>query len=110
MASSSGSKPTMEERITALEEEVEKLRGLLVNLDDFLQSLDSEAGRRMEVLENDILFTRSGLSEELWKLRKDMENPKQDHEARVRSLEQQMEQLNKEWKDEREQPKGKGKE
>jgi peptidoglycan hydrolase CwlO-like protein len=100
----------MEERITALEEEVEKLRGLLVNLDDFLQSLDSEAGRRMEVLENDILFTRSGLSEELWKLRKEMENPKQDHEARVRSLEQQMEQLNKEWKEEREQPKGNGKE
>jgi hypothetical protein len=60
----------------------------LVNLDDFLQSLDSEVGRRMEVLENDILFTRSGLSEEIWKLRKEMENPKQDHEARVRNLEQ----------------------
>ena len=39
-----------------------------------------------------------------------MENPKHEHEERVRSLEQQMEQLNKEWKDEREQPKGKGKE
>jgi peptidoglycan hydrolase CwlO-like protein len=100
----------MEESITALEEEVQKLRGLLINLDDFLQSLDSEVGRRMDLLENDILYRRSGLSEELWKLRKDMENPKQDHEARVRSLKQQMEQLNKEWKDEREQPKGKGKE
>jgi hypothetical protein len=65
MASSSGSKPTMEEGITTLEEEVEKLQGLLVNLDDFLQSLDSEAGRRMEVLENDILFTGSRLSEEI---------------------------------------------
>jgi hypothetical protein len=38
-----------------------------------------------------------------------MENPKQDHEERVRNLEQQMEQLNKEWKEEREQPKGNGK-
>jgi hypothetical protein len=108
MASSSGNKPSMEERITALEEDVQKLRGLLINLEDFLQNLDSEAGRRMEVPENDILYTRSGLSEELWKLRKDMENPKHEHEERVRSLEQQMEQLNKEWKDEREHPKGKG--
>ena len=110
MASISGPKLSMDEQITSLEEELEKLRGLLVNLEDFLQSLDNEAGRRMEVLENDILFTRSGLSEELWKLRKDMENPKQDHEVRVWNLEQQMEQLNKEWKEEREQPKGNGKE
>jgi predicted nucleic acid-binding Zn-ribbon protein len=53
MASSSGNKPTMEERIAELEGNVQKLRNQLINLDDFLQNLDSEAGRRMEMLEND---------------------------------------------------------
>jgi uncharacterized protein YydD (DUF2326 family) len=66
----------MEERITALEENVQKLRSMLINLDDFLQNLDSEAGRRMEVLENDIIHTRSGLCEELGKLRKELKDPK----------------------------------
>jgi hypothetical protein len=61
MASSSGNNPTMEERITGLEENVQKLRSQLISLDDFLQNLDSEAGRRMEMLENDIIHTKSGL-------------------------------------------------
>jgi hypothetical protein len=50
------------------------------------------------------------LSEEIWKLRKELGKPKQDHEVRMRNLEQQMEQLNKEWKEEKAQSKGKGKE
>ena len=110
MASSSGPKPTTEARLTALEEKLENLRGLMTNLDEFLQNLDSEAGRRMEALENDIIYTRSGLSEEIWKLRKELGKPKQDHEERMRNLEQQMEQLNKEWTEEKAQSKGKGKE
>jgi peptidoglycan hydrolase CwlO-like protein len=110
MASSSGPKPTVEARLTALEEKLENLRGLMTNLDEFLQNLDSEAGRRMEALENDIIYTRSGLSEEIWKLRKELGKPKQDHEERMRNLEQQMEQLNKEWTEEKAQSKGKGKE
>jgi hypothetical protein len=47
---------------------VKKLQSQLISLDDFLQNLDSEAGRRMEMLENDIMHTKSGLCEELWKL------------------------------------------
>jgi predicted nucleic acid-binding Zn-ribbon protein len=110
MALSSGPKPSAEARIIALEEELEKLWGLMVSLEDFLQNLDSEARRRMEALENDIIYTRSGLSEEIWKLRKELGKPKQDHEERMRNLEQQMEQLNKEWTEEKAQSKGKGKE
>jgi uncharacterized protein YydD (DUF2326 family) len=98
----------MEERIAGLEENVQKLRSQLISLDDFLQNLDSEAGRRMEMLENDIIHTKSGLCEELWKLRKDLKDPKRDFEERVSSLEQQMVQMNKEWKLERDQPKKDG--
>jgi peptidoglycan hydrolase CwlO-like protein len=108
MASSSGPKPTVEARLTALEEKLENLRGLMTNLDEFLQNLDSEAGRRMEALENDIIYTRSGLSEEIWKLRKELGKPKQDHEERMRNLEQQMEQLNKDGQKKKRSPKGKG--
>jgi predicted nucleic acid-binding Zn-ribbon protein len=98
MASSSGSKPTMEERLAALETNVQCLRHQLNNLDDFLQNLDVDAGRRMEMLENDITTTKFGLSEELGKLCKDLKDPKQEFEDRVNNLEQQMEQMNKEWK------------
>jgi hypothetical protein len=80
----------------------------LISLDDFLQNLDSEAGRHMEMLENDIIHTKYGLSEELWKLRKEMKDPKKEFEERVSSLEKQMEQMNKEWKLERDQSKKEG--
>jgi len=110
MASSSGPKPTVDARLTVLEEKFENLRVLMTNLDEFLQNLDSEAGRRMEALENDIIYTRFGLSEEIWKLRKELGKPNQDHEERIRNLEQQMEQLNKDHAEGKTQSKGKGKE
>jgi chaperonin cofactor prefoldin len=105
MASSSGSKPTTEERLAALEVNMQHLRHQLNNLDDFLQNLDIDAGRRLEMLENDITSTKFGLSEELGKLRKELKDPKQEFDERVSNLEQQMEQLNKEWKQERDHPK-----
>jgi hypothetical protein len=76
---------------------------MLNNLDDFLQNLDGEAGRRMEVLELDIIHTRSGLCEELGKLKKELKDPQQEIEERVSSLEQQMEQMNRNgsWKETR---------
>jgi len=80
MASSSGNKPNMEERITELEGSVQKLRNQLISLDDFLQNLDSEVGRHMEILENDIIHTKSDLNEELWKLWKEMKDPKKEFE------------------------------
>ena len=57
------------------------------------------------MMENDITSTKFGPSEELGKLRKDLKDPKQEFEERVSNLEQQMEQLNKEWKQERDQSK-----
>jgi chromosome segregation ATPase len=105
MASSSGSKPMTKERLAALEANMQHLRHQLNNLDDFLQNLDIDAGRRLEMLENDITSTKFKLSEELGKLRKDLKDPKQEFEERVSNLEQQMEQLNKEWKQERDQSK-----
>lgn len=75
---------------------MQHLRHQLNNLDDFLQNLDINARRRLEMLENDITSTKFGLSEELGKLRKDLKDPKQEFDERVSSLEQQMEQLNKE--------------
>jgi hypothetical protein len=50
------------------------------------------------MLENDITSTKFGPYEELGKLHKDLKDPKQQFEERVSNLEQQMEQLNKEWK------------
>jgi predicted nucleic acid-binding Zn-ribbon protein len=91
----------MEKRLVALEVSMQHLKHHLNNLDDFLQNLDINVGRRLEMLENDITFTKFGLSEELGKLRKELKNPKQKFDERVNSLEQQMEQLNKEWKKER---------
>jgi prefoldin subunit 5 len=107
MASSSGSKPSVEEHVSALEESMKKLRGMLNNLDEFLQNLDSDAGRRMERLELDILHTKSGMCEELDDLKKELKEPQQEMEDRVRILEQKMEHLNSEWKLERDQGKRK---
>jgi hypothetical protein len=110
MASSSGPKPSVDARLTALEEKFDNLQVLMTNLNEFLHKLDSEAGRRMEALENDIIYTRSSLSEELWKLRKELGKPNQDHEERMKNLEKQMEQLNKDHAEGKTQSKGKGKE
>jgi hypothetical protein len=44
MASSSGSKPSTEERFKSVEEELKRLKQFLQNQDDFLQNMDIEAG------------------------------------------------------------------
>jgi hypothetical protein len=63
----------------------------LHNLDEFLQNLDIEVGRRLEILEADITSTKFGLLEELGKLRKDLKEPKKEFEYKVNKLEEQME-------------------
>jgi hypothetical protein len=88
MALSSGSNPTMEERLEALEANVQCLKNKMVNLEKFLQNLDIDAGRCMEMLENDITTMKFELSEELGKLRKDLKDPKKEFEDRVNKLEQ----------------------
>jgi hypothetical protein len=65
MASNSGRKPSMEERMKSVEEELKRLKQFLQNQDDFLQNLDIEAGRRIEMLEVDITLTKIGFSVEL---------------------------------------------
>jgi predicted nucleic acid-binding Zn-ribbon protein len=98
MASSSGNKPTTEERLNSLEEDLQRLKHMLHHQLDFLQNLDIDAGRRLEMLEADITTTKFGLTEELGKLRKELRDPKQEFENRVSNLEEKMKQLNKEWK------------
>jgi hypothetical protein len=105
MASNSGNKPTTEERLNLLEEDLQRLKNMLHHQLDFLQNLDIDAGRRLEMLEADITTTKFGLTEELGKLRKELRDPKQEFENRVSNLEEKMKQLNKEWKTERDQPK-----
>jgi hypothetical protein len=90
MASSSGSKPTTKERLKSLEEGLHRLKQLLHNHDDFLQNMDIEAGRRLEMIEADITSTKIGFSEELEHLCKEFKDPKKELEERVNKLEEQM--------------------
>lgn len=98
MASSSGSKPNTEDRLNALEDALKNLKQMLNHQLDFLQNLDIDAGRRLELLEGDITTTKFELTEELGKLRKELKDPKQEFEVRVNQLEEKMAQLNKDWK------------
>jgi predicted nucleic acid-binding Zn-ribbon protein len=77
--------------LASLEENWQHLKNQLNYLDDFLQNLDIDAGRRLEMLEEEITSTKFGLSEELGKLCKDLKDPKKEFEERVSNLEQQME-------------------
>jgi hypothetical protein len=108
MASSSGSKPSTEERLKSVEEELKRLKQFLQNQDDFLQNLDIEAGRRLEMLEADITSTKIGFSEELEQIRNEVKDPQKEFEERVSKLEVQMEKLNKDWHLERDLPKNEG--
>jgi hypothetical protein len=105
MASSSSNKPTIEERLNSLEEDLQRIKNMLHYQLDFLQNLDIDAGRCLEILEADITTTKFGLTKELGKLRKELRDPKQEFENRVSNLEEKMKQLNKEWKTERDQSK-----
>jgi chromosome segregation ATPase len=98
MASSSGNKPSTEERLKAMDTALENLKQLLQFQLDFLENLDSEAGRRLEKLEADISTTKIGFTEELGKLHKELKNPKEEFEERISQLEVKMSQLNNEWK------------
>jgi hypothetical protein len=58
MSSSLGSKPMMKERLKSLEEDLQRLKQLSHNLDDFIQNMDIDAGRKLEMLEADITTTK----------------------------------------------------
>jgi len=88
-----------------LEEDLQRLKNMLHHQLDFLQKLDIDAGRNLEMLEADITTKKFGLTEELGKLHKELRDPKQEFENRVSNLEEKMKQLNKEWKTKRDQSK-----
>jgi uncharacterized protein YukE len=97
MASSSTGKPSTEERLKEMDKALENLKQLLQHQLDFLENLDTEAGRRMEQLEADIITTKIGFLEELDKLHKELKNPQQEFEERMDQLEAKMAQLNSDW-------------
>jgi chromosome segregation ATPase len=97
MATSSGAKPTTEERLNAMDQALEKLKQMLNYQLDFLQNLDEEAGRRMEQLEGDLNTLKFRITEELGKLHKELKSPKEEFEERIAQLEDKMAKLNSDW-------------
>jgi len=77
---------------------LENLKQLLQFQLDFLENIDSEAGRRLEKLEEDISTTKIGFTEELGKLHKELKNPKQEFKEWIGQLEVKISHLNNEWK------------
>ena len=80
---SDGSKLTMEERLKIMDSTLENLKQMLQFQLDFLENLDSEAGKRMEKLEQDITTTKFSFIEELSKLHQELKNPKEEFEQRI---------------------------
>ena len=98
MAANTSKKPSLEERLKIMDTTLENLNQMLQYLLDFLENLDSEAGRRLDQLEQDISTTKIGFSEELSKLHQELKNPQGEFELRVEQLEEKMAQLNREWR------------
>ena len=99
MASSSSRPLPVEERLKQLDEKLEKLKNMLQYQLDFLDNLDSEAGRRMEQLEQDLSFVKIGFTEELDKLHQELKSPQERFEDRIEGLEDKLAKLNLEWGD-----------
>jgi hypothetical protein len=97
MAASSSRNLTIEERLKQLDETLEGLKQTLQYQLDFLENLDSEAGRRLEQLEQDISTVRIGFTEELGKLHQELKSPKDEFEERIGQLEGKMSKLNIQW-------------
>jgi DNA repair exonuclease SbcCD ATPase subunit len=97
MAVSSSRNLTVEERLKQLDEMLEKLKQMLQFQLDFLENLDTEAGRRLEQLEQDISTVKIGFTEELDKLHQELKSPKDEFEDKDRQLEGKLSKLNIEW-------------
>jgi hypothetical protein len=97
MAASSSRPIPVEERLKQLDEKLEKLKNMLQFQLDFLENLDSEAGRRMEQLEQDLSFVKIGFTEELDKLHQELKSPQEKFEDRIGDLEDKLSKLNLEW-------------
>jgi hypothetical protein len=104
MASSSRSKPTMEERLKTMEEELKRIKNIVQNQDNILQSFDVEAGRRLAMLDADITKTKNVFTEAVDQVQHEHKDPKEEFETRVLKLETQMEKLTLNWQLERDLP------
>lgn len=98
MAASSSRPLSVEERLKQLDDKLEKLKNTLQFQLDFLENLDSEAGRRMEQLEQDLSFVKIGFSEELDKLHQELKSPQEKYEDRIGELEVKLRMGGKFWK------------
>jgi len=99
MAASSSRPITVEERLKQLDDKLEKLKNMLQFQLDFIENLDSEAGRRMEQLEQDLSFVKIGFAEELDKLQQELQNPQERFADRIGELEDKLSKMNLEWGD-----------
>jgi chromosome segregation ATPase len=97
MAASSSRNLSVEERLKQLDDTLEKLKQSLQFQLDFLENLDTEAGRRMEQLEQDLSSVKIGFSEELDKLHQELKIPQEKFEDRIGELESKLSKLNMEW-------------
>jgi hypothetical protein len=97
MAASSSRNLSVEERLKQLDDTLEKLKQSLQFQLDFLENLDTEAGRRMEQLEQDLTTVKIGFSEELDKLHQELKIPQEKFEDRIGELESKLSKLNIEW-------------
>jgi hypothetical protein len=97
MAASSSRTLSVEERLKQLDDTLEKLKQSLQFQLDFLENLDTEAGRRMEQLEQDLTSVKIGFSEELDKLHQELKSPQEKFEDRIGELESKLSKLNMEW-------------
>ena len=97
MAVSSSRNLTVEERLKQLDDTLEKLKQSLQFQLDFLENLDTEAGRRLEQLEQDLTTVKIGFSEELDKLHQELKIPQDEFEDRIDELEGKLSKLNIEW-------------
>jgi hypothetical protein len=94
MAASSSRTLSVEERLKQLDDTLEKLKQSLQFQLDFLENLDTEAGRRMEQLEQDLTSVKIGFSEELDKLHQELKSPQEKFEDRIGELESKLSKLN----------------
>jgi hypothetical protein len=76
MESRSGNKPNIEDRLNELEYALKNLKQMLNHQLDFLQNLDIDVRRRLELLEGDITTMKFDLIEELGNLCKEIKDPK----------------------------------
>jgi hypothetical protein len=71
----------MEERLKTMEEEMKRIKNIVQNQDNILQSFDVEAGRRLAMLDADITKTKNVFVEVVDQVRHEHKDPKEELET-----------------------------